>query len=242
MDYIKINKQLRTPIYRQIVNSILDAVNENTLLHNDHLPTEEEMCSTFGISNIVVKQAYKELVDEGVVKRIRGKGTYIHTIDAQTIHLKDYNQFEALYLKRGALKRRLLIEDFELGPRELSYIQGQDDAKYVHLIFVASIKSVPIYVQSVVVNKNFSRYFIETDDENFNTQSWLSNSLNVHIRHEFMVDGLIQANAHLLNKEIGEAAHQIHSVYRMNNEPFALMCTFVPNEFLNFEFTLGQES
>ena len=241
MDYIQINKQLRTPIYRQIVNSILDAVTDHRLKHNDHLPTEEEMCATFGISNIVVKQAYKELVDEGVVKRIRGKGTYVHTIDPLRLHLKDFSQFEDFFLNKGAIKKRILIEDAELGPRELTFIKNLD-AKYVHLVFVALLEDIPVYAQSVVVNENYSRYFIETDDEKFNTQKWLSEKDDAHVRYEFMVDGLVQNNARLLNMNIGDAAHHIHTTYSIKGEPFAIMCNFVPNEFLHFEFTLGQTS
>ena len=57
-----------------------------------------------------------------------------------------------------------------------------------------------------------------------------------------MLDGLVQNNARLLNMNIGDAAHHIHTTYSINGEPFAIMCNFVPNEFLHFEFTLGQTS
>ena len=138
------------------------------------------------------------------------------------------------------IKKRILIEDAELGPRELTFIKNLN-VKYVHLVFVALLEDIPVYAQSVVVNENFSRYFIETDDDNFNTQKWLSNAPDVHIRYEFMVDGLIQNNAKLLNMNVGDAAHHIHTTYSVNDEPFAIMCNFVPNDFLHFEFTLGQD-
>ncbi len=241
MDYININKQIRTPIYRQIVNSILDAISDHRLKHNDHLPTEEEMCATFGISNIVVKQAYKELVDDGVVKRIRGKGTYIHTLNPELMHLKDFSDFEKRFLNRGVIKRRVLLEDGILGPRELTFIKNTD-IKYVHLVFVACLEGIPVYAQSVMVREDFSRYFIETDDEKFNTQNWLSQTPGTHIRYEFMVDGLVQNNAKLLNMNVGDACHHIHTTYSLNDEVIAIMCNFVPNEFLHFQFTLGKAS
>lgn len=240
MDYIHINKQIRTPIYRQIVNSISDAVHTNVLKHNDHLPTEEELCSSFNISNIVVKQAYKELVDDGIVKRIRGKGTYVHSIHQEKMHFKHFNQFEHHFIQKGVIKKRILLEDAILTTKELSLINPSKNAPYVRLTFVASLNSTPIYVIKCLVQKSYSRYFIETDDLIFNTQEWLHKNPQTKIRHEFMVDSLTQSNAYLLNKIIGEASHLIQSSYRIEEELIALTTIVIPNEFLHFEYTVGQ--
>jgi len=42
------------------------------------LPTELELQKEYGVSRITVKQAYTRLTDEGIVKRVRGKGTFIN--------------------------------------------------------------------------------------------------------------------------------------------------------------------
>ena len=53
---------------------------------NGTLPTELEMCSRFEISRPTVRQAINELVNNGYLERIKGKGTFI----AKTKIKQDY--------------------------------------------------------------------------------------------------------------------------------------------------------
>ena len=71
MDYIFVNKILKTPIYKQIATSITIAIEKGELLFNDKLPTEKEVCHTFTISPTGVKMAYDQLINEGRIKRIK---------------------------------------------------------------------------------------------------------------------------------------------------------------------------
>ncbi|MFA6377102.1 MAG: GntR family transcriptional regulator, partial [Acholeplasmataceae bacterium] len=77
MDYIYVNKKLKTPIYKQISNSITKAIDEGVLSYNDKLPTEKEIYKTFSISPTAVKMAYEELILNQKIKRIKGKVTYV---------------------------------------------------------------------------------------------------------------------------------------------------------------------
>lgn len=240
MDYIFINKQIKTAIYKQIANSIREAILSKRLKHNDHLPTEEEICSTFLISNIVVKQAYKQLVNEGFIKRIRGKGTYVHIIDQKVISFSEFNTYEHTLFKDNLKKKRILIGDAHLSDYQKTLLNADDDHDYVHMIFVGTCCDTPIFVQNLFVQKSFSKYFIETEDERFNTQAWLAQN-ETEVYQEFMVTQLFQNNAYILNRSIGEAIHRVQSTYLKEGHPYALLYTSVPNEFLKFEYTLGNK-
>jgi len=89
MDYIVIDKTSKIPLYIQISDSIRHHINLGILEHGTQLLTETSVCNIFEISAIVVKKAYDDLVKKGLVKRIRGKGTFVTTLKPQVIDLSE---------------------------------------------------------------------------------------------------------------------------------------------------------
>ncbi len=89
MDYIILDKTSKIPYYIQISDSIKHHINMGTLKHGEQLPTESSLCAIYEVSVIVVKKAYDDLVQKGLIKRIRGKGTFVHTLTPHVIDLSN---------------------------------------------------------------------------------------------------------------------------------------------------------
>ena len=70
---------LNTQLYRAIKNS----VQSGQLQPGDQCPTEQELMDTLNISRSVVQHAYTLLMEQNILKRHRGKGTFVveKTID-----------------------------------------------------------------------------------------------------------------------------------------------------------------
>ncbi len=66
-----------TPLYRQIKDRILQYTLELDIRAGDKLPTETEMAALFYTSRSAVKRAMSLLVDEQLVERQIGSGTYV---------------------------------------------------------------------------------------------------------------------------------------------------------------------
>lgn len=94
MDYIFIDKTIKTSIYKQIASSISDAIDTYKLSYNDKLPTEKEICEVFGVSQTAVKMAYQQLIDQGKIKRIKGKGTFVTNRDVYHQDFLNIYQFD----------------------------------------------------------------------------------------------------------------------------------------------------
>lgn len=65
------------PKYMHIVRYIKDRIAEEALKPRDLLPQESELMAEFGVSSITVRKAMETMVREGIVYRVRGKGTYV---------------------------------------------------------------------------------------------------------------------------------------------------------------------
>lgn len=65
------------PIYIQIENHIKDSIERGLLLKNSKLPSTRELSKLLGISRNSIIMAYEDLESEGIIKTLKGKGTYI---------------------------------------------------------------------------------------------------------------------------------------------------------------------
>ena len=65
------------PLYVQIMDEVRRALVRGTLGPNDLLPSVRELASELRVNPRTVSQAYAELEREGVVRVLRGKGTFV---------------------------------------------------------------------------------------------------------------------------------------------------------------------
>ena len=66
-----------SPRYRQLRDAVVATIDAGHWKAGDKLPTEAEFCAAVPFSLGTVQRALRELVDEGVVTRTRGSGTFV---------------------------------------------------------------------------------------------------------------------------------------------------------------------
>src|SRR3954471_13942573 len=72
-----INKNSPIPIYYQLEGYIKELIENGELQPGDVLPPEREYAEKYQISRMTVRQAFTQLVNEGYLYRLQGKGTFI---------------------------------------------------------------------------------------------------------------------------------------------------------------------
>ncbi len=72
-----INKNLKIPLYLQLMQEIIKKIDNGFYKENDKLPSERELCSMYNLSRITVRQALQELEREGYINKVHGVGTFI---------------------------------------------------------------------------------------------------------------------------------------------------------------------
>lgn len=66
------------PLYVQLKETIIQDIKTGTLRPGDRLPSQREMCQMFHVSHMTIRRVIVELVNEGVIYAIPGKGLYVH--------------------------------------------------------------------------------------------------------------------------------------------------------------------
>lgn len=83
-----LDKTSNLPLYMQLRNIIIEKIKAGELKRGSPIPTEQELCSTYGISRFPVRQAMEALVMDGYLTRTRGRGTYVRDDLPETMNIR----------------------------------------------------------------------------------------------------------------------------------------------------------
>lgn len=72
-----IHKISASPLYEQVKDQLLDQIQQGQYPALSQLPSEYELSDLFSVSRITVRQALNKLVQEGLVFKVQGKGTFV---------------------------------------------------------------------------------------------------------------------------------------------------------------------
>ena len=100
---IQLNYKEARPLYEQIKESIRKMVISNAFLADEKLPSVREMASQLDVNPNAIERAYKELEQDGYVYRRKDEGTFV-----------------AKENRVNEMRRRELMQKFDLVVRELS--------------------------------------------------------------------------------------------------------------------------
>lgn len=73
----KLDQENVVPLYMQLKQIIKNDLETGKLKPGQKLPTEHELCEMYSISRRTVRSAINELIEEGLLTRKQGKGTFI---------------------------------------------------------------------------------------------------------------------------------------------------------------------
>lgn len=72
-----IDKHSPLPYYYQLREVLRDQIVSGAWPPGAQLPTEAEICRTFGVSRTTVRQALAELLNEGLIRKEKGRGSFV---------------------------------------------------------------------------------------------------------------------------------------------------------------------
>jgi GntR family transcriptional regulator len=73
------HRHLPVPKYHRVKEVVLARIADGTWPPGTLLPPEPELCQEFGVSRITIRKAIGDLVHEGKIHTVQGKGTFVAT-------------------------------------------------------------------------------------------------------------------------------------------------------------------
>lgn len=109
-----IDKSSPIPIYYQLESFIKNQIESGNILPGENIPSEREYAESYGISRMTVRQAINSLVNEGLLYRKKGSGTFVSEKKIEQ-PLQGLTSFTEDMKKRGMTPTSKLIH-FEIIP------------------------------------------------------------------------------------------------------------------------------
>ncbi|KON69050.1 GntR family transcriptional regulator [Peribacillus butanolivorans] len=103
------------PLYLQIKEILKDRILHGVYAINTNIPSEPQLEEEFNVSKITIRNAIKELVQEGYVEKKSGKGTKV-IANASIVRLSKGKRFTELLVEEGhyIIKKVLSVRKIEL--------------------------------------------------------------------------------------------------------------------------------
>jgi GntR family transcriptional regulator len=151
------------PYYEQVKRLLLHQIENTELSPGDLLPSEQELCARFGVSRTVVRQALGELVNEGRLYRMRGKGTFIAKPKLREQFIEStVGFFEDLTSKGHTVESRVMsVERVAADEKVAEALEVEPGTRVIELVRLRSVNN-----EVIAFTKS---YLPDTGDEFFDS-------------------------------------------------------------------------
>jgi len=98
-------------LYIQLTNIFIAKIRSGEWRPGRQIPTEEDLCKSLGVSKITVRRAIDNLVFEGFLEKLQGKGTFVRQrVVHDGISMKT-TLFEGVFLPGGGRENIKVVEN-----------------------------------------------------------------------------------------------------------------------------------
>ena len=109
---MKLDKHSSVPLYAQLKDILTERIENGDYPPGSQIPTEMTLCEELELSRPTVRQAIAELVSEGLLIIMKGKGTFVRD-EPERILLDDFNAFRFSFLAGSTLEDKQ-FHDYEI--------------------------------------------------------------------------------------------------------------------------------
>ena len=102
------------PIYEQIKDQIINQIMSEDLGEGESIPSIRALASDIKISVMTIKKAYDELEQEGYIKSVQGKGTFVAPKNIELVKEKANKEIENHILKIIETANKFNIDKSEI--------------------------------------------------------------------------------------------------------------------------------
>ncbi|WP_405815267.1 GntR family transcriptional regulator [Streptomyces sp. NBC_01390] len=117
-DSIVLNRKL--PLWYQVSQSLRASILGRSARDPLRLPTEEQLAAHYGVSVLTMRQALKELEDEGLISRHRRRGTFIEPDAQRGAPVRLLGSVDAIVAQQSGMTTELLDHGSAPVPAELA--------------------------------------------------------------------------------------------------------------------------
>ncbi|MEW6622288.1 MAG: GntR family transcriptional regulator [Bacillota bacterium] len=149
---MRINDQSPVPIYFQIKEDLKQKIISGHYKPNDRIPSEEDLAEHYGTSRMTLRRSVTELVEDGYLYRVHGKGTFVSKprIERSYAPLTGFMQDMT---KRGFIPgaKVLEIKEVQPSPKLRSLLELEKNNTVIKIVRLRYANEEPIVIQNAFI-------------------------------------------------------------------------------------------
>ncbi len=148
-----ISRRSPVPLYYQLESVLRDELAAGHYPERTPLPTEEALVRRFGVSRITVRRAMERLVQDGLIHRVPGRGTFVNAVPPREFRIErnpaDLMGFEEDIRRLGFVpETRVLRREWLSPPADVAEALGiAPGTEVMRLYRRGTIGSRPLWIE-----------------------------------------------------------------------------------------------
>ena len=239
----KIDRNAYEPAYAQLANILRRQIAEGSFRPGDQLPSEAQLCRTYGISPMTVRRSINLLSDQGVVSTAQGRGTFVRPLELGTA-VFDLQELQDLFQDDIDTEVRLLdvrvVSANRRMARKLDLCVG-DNAIYIRRLLTR--QGQPIFYHRAYLIYDPKRPIVEAEMDVTSLQGLFANAGNHMLkRGQLCIESTLmnEEEAKILQTSLPAAAFYLeHLFYDFDEKPMSWGWFVFRSDQLRFTTQIG---
>ncbi|MEG0048525.1 MAG: GntR family transcriptional regulator [Clostridia bacterium] len=162
MQEMPLEKKSQSPLYQQLMTRLKNDIIAGAYPAGGRIPSEQLLCQTYGVSRVTVRKAMLDLVQEGLLVRRQGKGTFVASERIQR-NLSQITSFSGACIERGhRASAKLILCQLETATADdVEQLQVSPDSRVLELCRLRLSDDEPIMLET---NRFPERYAFLRDE------------------------------------------------------------------------------
>ncbi|MDR1546331.1 MAG: GntR family transcriptional regulator [Deltaproteobacteria bacterium] len=155
----------KNPAYLQLSQIIKNMIARGVFQPGAKLPSEAAIGKRYGLSTMTVRQAIRVVVEQGLLRRIQGSGTYVTTPAWTQASFTWDGLMELLTDRKNTALTIVKASIMEAGPKAAESLRLTKNGKVIHLIRLVSHRDKPFLLNEAMLKFNPQTPIVEAELE-----------------------------------------------------------------------------
>ena len=152
------------PAYRRIMRVLQEGIHDGTCSPGEPVPSENELVEALGLSRMTINRAYRELSSLGMLKRVRGVGTFIADAKTPTSLVEIRNIADEIHERGHAHRTEVLFQRAEVVEDDAEWLEADGLSGTVyHSLVVHYDNGVPLQLEDRYVAPDAAPDYLSQD-------------------------------------------------------------------------------
>ena len=205
------------PYYHQLIEIIKCNIQNGVWEPGNQIPSEMELCDSFGVSRTVVRQALRELELKNIIIKCKGKGTFVAKPKISEGLIQKLTGFYQDMVERGLnpVTKVLYQEIVEANEKIAKYLDVPVGTEIIDIQRLRFIHDEPILMVTTYIPLSISPNLINVDLSNRSLYEYLESEYGIKIfRGKKHIEAVLanEEEAKLLEIDEGDPLIKLDSV------------------------------